>query len=531
MILSSQEKQDRTPTRRKAEVRVQLVELGLLAPALRLFPFRSNKDGNAAPTIAKISSCLGELGGLFVDFARYLGTRVDQFKLEDCIQFSTVRDSRRDNNAEPPQDPSEWSQVGANIEIESQPFLSHGQYLAYRAKRGVGQSVIVTFSRQVDETEFELLAMLERCLRPHLADPSQFNQLREDFRISHEQAANLRILAENLNTVALESESHRAFIVPPVIDELTTVNAVVTEPLQGVRLDHYLSVTRKTAGPFHDGFESTLGYVPEEVARTLCDAWLHLALNCGLVPIQFESSNVLIVSANQIAFTGGSFHQITRATQDNLRKYLVHSCNDDPANALSFLQQECNNRQLETDAEISRMFRQLVPFRQGGWNDGGAINSTPETVFAHIRLLNEHGMTPGADLRESLRGLYGVARLARQLSPVRDSFSEGIKDLRLAGLLENAREILDPIHWTANTDKLIGMLMTAPKNFDSVLDQMNQGSDSTPRPEDRHGHPFTLGRLAVCFVVAMGFFKYVLPGLVALEDKLRRAVISVSNWF
>ena len=291
-----------------------------------------------------------------------------------------------------------------------------------------------------------------------------------------------------------------------------------------------MTTSRKRPRPtihFFDGSESKSGYVPEEIARTICDAWLHLVFNCGIVPVDFDERDIIVVSANQISLVGGTYSELTHATRNNLRKYLIHSCNDDPGQALNHLLNECDTSQCDCLHDIDRLFRQLVPFRHGGWNDEGSVNSCAETVFAQIRLLTAEGIQLNPDTRELFRGMYCHARIARQLSPIRDSLSEGIKDMRLQGLLETAREILDPIHWTAQTDKMTGLLMLAPKHIDQAIERLDSAS-KTQRASEKNGSTRS-SRVVLLLVLFLGVF-YGFPLLVQVAEKFQRAFYHLFYW-
>ena len=487
------------------QIRSHMIERGLLAPGFRLFAVKSSFHQEI--DIKTLSDELKDLGGVFSLFGRYLGTRVDIFKLEDCYSlfqaFNSARD--RDENIE-----SFFGTEKGHFQVED------------------GSALVAVRPSNVPESNFDLLSLLKQSFQSFLPDTVEFDRLINEFHRELKAAQDIHATATQIDSIGQSRNVHSSLYPARTIYEPETAVKLIIEQPPGIRLDDYLQQVNSENDPFFDGLESKSGYVPEEIARAICDGWLHLAINCGIVPVDFDERDIVVVSANQVSFIGSTFKELTQGSRDNLRKYLLYSCNDDPAKALQHLQIECDTSNCNNLHDIDRLFRQLVPFRHGGWNDEGSVNSCAETVVAQIRLLSEQGIHLNPSSRELFRGLFCLARIARQLSPIRDSLNEGIKDLRLQSLLENAREILDPIHWTAQTDKMIGLMMLAPKNFDQAIDQF--GAESQVDQQSRAKSESKLSdRLILVLVGAVGIF-YGIPILSQVVAKFQRVFDQLIGW-
>ena len=499
------------------QVRSRLVELGLLPPPAKMLLGGKQRRSFSQPTVAKVSEVLGELGGIFATFADYLGTRVDLFHLEHSLEFSKARSQnsapswQRDNVDETG---NHWAPQ--QLFIEPQPFERRPLENLYRGQLRDGTVVIMRRRIEVGAHEFKQLNQLAPSVTPFMANPQLFGKIVKDFQTQVEMALDYCQVSALLAQLGNPSQEGRPFVVPKVYPELCDKMTLVYKPVSGQRMDHFIMNSRSKGGPFFDGLEAQAnGYIPEEIARVLCDAWLQLTLTHGIAPVSFSQRDIIITSSNQVALLGVEFQEISKSTRDILSKYLIHSSNDDPAKALQQLRQASDSPSSIPDKELERMFRQLVPFRHGGWNDHGGINSAAETVFAQVRLLQQHGVSLKPAFVDLVRGLYSTARIARQLSPIRDSLSEGIKDIRLASLLENTREILNPIHWTAQSDKLIAMMMFAPKNFDQTIDMLTE-SPKLERAEP--SSPWVAW--AAFFCVGAIVYQQLLLGLAVFWDQL-----------
>src|SRR5205823_6653493 len=90
-------------------------------------------------------------------------------------------------------------------------------------------------------------------------------------------------------------------------------------------------------------------------------------------------------------------------------------------------------------------------------------------VQAQWRLAIENGYRP---LRHGLPVLRGVVRLnetAQALAPGTDALLEGLKDYRLTRLLGDVHAMFEPMYWFGRLDKMITLMMSAPRILDEAL--------------------------------------------------------------
>jgi hypothetical protein len=222
--------------------------------------------------------------------------------------------------------------------------------------------------------------------------------------------------------------------------------------------------------------------VPDELARLLCDAWLRQAFDGTMLPVDPRPEHILLRSPTELAIVDGALVSLPRATKGNLLDYLVANATGEPGKALTGLLKELDSsgRRI-SDATLDRRFRQVVAFRDGGWEDGGRVNGLADTLFAQWRLAATHGYRPLRHLTQFYRGTFQLAALSRQLAPQRDSLLEGVKDLRLTKLLRDIGTMMEPSYWGGQADRLAALMVLGPRHLDDAINAIVRREDKHPQ--------------------------------------------------
>lgn len=451
--------------------------------------------------VVRLRSILEQLGAGFAAFGRYLSSRPDVLSLPDCLELSLIRDSAPATPYETVRQvvfsqladlPGGAASVRHAVRFDPEPFESRLLYQLHYGEVGPGELVVVKLIHQHLrlDVDLKLIPMLSSIVAPLLSDFEQFHALVDDFRYTILEAIDCRRTADSLESLGHDCRESEALTVPKVFRDLCSSHVLVTERLDGTRLDKYLARFHQPDG-WHDGRSCTIdGYVPDEIARRLVDVWLTQVFDGSMLPAELRAENILIRSATELAIVDGAFGLVPRALKGSLLNYFCANAGDEPSKALAALLKELDgtNRQV-SEATLDRQFRQVVAFRDGGWDDGGRANCLSDTLFAQWRLASKHGYRPLRHLVRAYRGTFHIALLARQLAPDRDSFLEGVKDLRLTKLLHDIGTMVQPSYWGGQADRLASLMVLGPGFLDEALKSVSEKpavaapSQPTPRPK------------------------------------------------
>ena len=438
----------------------------------------------------RVRRLLEELGTVFAMFGRYLASRPDLLALGDCLELAKLPDRgkplppaavrrliQNELRLEPPFDNSRF------VRLDPVPFETRLIcQLHYGELDGGDQVVVKIFHRFPDvAAERELLPLLSHILAPRLLDATSLSMAYGDFGLWLDEKASGRYAAETLETLRHDCRDRQTIYVPHVHRALCTERIVVTERVSGWRLDRYL---RDRNEPGVAG--RVPGIVPDELARLLCDVWLHQSFEGALIALEVQPQDILIRSPTELAFVDGSFASFPASSRRKLLDYLIAVATDEPSKAFSALLPELHAVSTTvSEADLDRQFRQIVPFRDGGWEDGGQANCVSDTLFAQWRLLARHGYHPYRHVVHLYRGAFHITSIGRQIAPERDSLLEGIKDLRLVQLLSDIGAMMEPSYWGRQLDQLASVLILGPQHMDQALQTSSETRFSDGEPTRR----------------------------------------------
>jgi hypothetical protein len=265
-------------------------------------------------------------------------------------------------------------------------------------------------------------------------------------------------------------QSHRSY------SELSTRNVLTFEPGEARPLDAVMGRTRRGA---------------DALARRICYVWLQQALHGRCFPVDPRIQNIHVSEDDRISFLNCDLAGLPGGARENLSGYLDALLADDPDKAMMYLLREMrppSGRKADTDSLRSN-FRQAAYFGMLEPVLGTDSNAIVQLVFQHCRTARDHHYSPGPNLLCFYRGLFSIARAARQICASGDPLREGLEEMRTAGAFDQLREIIDWHYWYRNSDKFAAAMVHLPRIFDGALTKA-----SSPSPEAApHDPPATPG--------------------------------------
>ena len=303
--------------------------------------------------------------------------------------------------------------------------------------------------------------------------------------------------------LARDAQEFEVLRVPMVYKELCSSQMLTMEQLPGTPLEEMMAASEKTEiGGAPAVFEDT-GLEPHTLARRLCMVWLRQALLGKQFSVALRPEDIVLLPNKQIAFTGGVFASLPSDAQKNLWHYMMATSNQDPDRACSYLLRELEPKgQPINEDELRYRFREVVPFRDGGWRGRGDSSNLTEHLFVHWKLVSARGLRPQRHLLCFYRGLFQTLAVVRRFAPDNDPLLEGLQDIRTLAMLEQFQEMLE---WHALSDKLDKysvIMMELPQKFDHVLTLMAESHTRLPL-QDTRSAPHHRQRNSSAVVIAL----------------------------
>jgi predicted unusual protein kinase regulating ubiquinone biosynthesis (AarF/ABC1/UbiB family) len=371
---------------RQVEIQQCLAEFGLWRGARRLL--RNARAAHEQAThCERLRASLIKLGPVFSSFGIYLSSRVDLLPASYCLELSTIPDRgpatpivavRELLTREIGCSPDE-----AYFAFEDEPFECRLLFQSHRAWLSQVEPVTV----KVIHCELEeyltfdvgLLALVRSVFDGTGLTKSQIASAVSDFRSTLEREINFVGEASALEQYCQDSKGFEMLKAPTVYLPLCSANVLTIERLPGVGLDNMLSPLRKQRTEENrlvsDGFEAS-GLDPANVAHNLYIVWLRQALMGLSFPVAPCAENILVLPTRQIAFTGGLCSSLPSTAQARIYNYLVAIATEDTDRACSCLLKETNKEKGAcSEDDLLHRFRQVVPFRDGGWSTKGTATA------------------------------------------------------------------------------------------------------------------------------------------------------------
>ena len=340
--------------------------------------------------------------------------------------------------------------------------------------------------------DLELLPVLKPAFAGTVWRGTAIEDAIADFRRTLQWQIDLLSAVKVFEMLARDTQEFEMLKVPMVYKELCSSQMLTIEQLPGTSLGEMITAYEKTeTGRSPAVFEDT-GIEPHTLARRLCMVWLRQALLGKQFPVELRPEDIVLLPNKQIAFTGGVFASLPSDAQKNLWHYVMATSTEAPDRACSYLLREIEQqgRPIDED-ELRYRFREIVPFRDGGWRGRGDSSSLTEHLFVHWKLVSERGLRPQRHLLCFYRGLFQTLAFVRRFAPESDPLLEGLQDVRTIVMLEQFQEMLELHALSDRLDKYSAMMMELPQKFDHALTLMAESHARLPlqgtRSAQHHG--------------------------------------------
>ena len=413
----------------------------------------SLENAASATGLQKRQRTLGDAGPTFAAFTAYLGTRADLFAPDECLvlssaarqseplSFHTVRSMLR-------------NQLGVDAarqftSIDEHPFEVTFVFQRHRATLAEGRAVVLTIVRPrlLDELE-QALEPLQRVVDRLGDEPERREQLHDavnDFTRWLRRQADLKEQAQLLSWINRTNGFMRG---PAPVVALCADGVLTAEPAAG-------------CGRSREGVDAPR-------AAAICRGWLRNLLVGEPFPVDFARHQLDISHDGLVVISGATLAVLSPAAARNVRAYLHAAAGDDPDRTCAWLLRECDVVPADDGEALCDEFRQVVPFRGGGWSATEGGTTWPERLFLQWRLARAAGAVPGADLTIACRGLFRLATIARELDPDGDPLRAAFFDARLGAAIERLRQMLTPDHLGENLARY-ATLIDIPRTLDDAF--------------------------------------------------------------
>jgi predicted unusual protein kinase regulating ubiquinone biosynthesis (AarF/ABC1/UbiB family) len=442
---------------------------------------RPSVSGHEPTQIQRLCQALEHLGPVFSAFGLYMASRVDLLLARDCLELAAIAGWGR---ATPSATIRELiaREIGCPYHevfpvFEDEPFAFRLLCQSHRACLNDGTEVTVTVGHPELQDylacDLELLPVLKPVLTGTARLGAAIEDAISDFRRIVQWQIDLLYQVKAFETLRRDTQEFAMLKVPKVYTELCSSRMLTLEHVSGTTLGEIIAAIDGTdMGRMRraQALDAYTDLEPQTLARRLCMVWLRQALLGVQFPIELRPEDIVVLPNKQIAFTGGVFASLPSDAKKNLWHYVIAMSTEDPDKACSYLLREIvqEGRSINEN-ELRYRFREVVPFRDGGWSGNGVSSNLTEHLFVHWKLVSEHGLRPQPHLLCFYRGLFQALALVRRLVPDSDVLLEGLQDVRTIAMLEQFQDMMELQTLSNNLDRYTTMMMELPQKFDDVL--------------------------------------------------------------
>jgi predicted unusual protein kinase regulating ubiquinone biosynthesis (AarF/ABC1/UbiB family) len=419
------------------------------------------------------------LGPIFSAFGRYLSSRLDLLPSRHCRELAGITD-----RAEPTPKAIVCEVIAHSTGrpqeevysvFEDEPFESRLLFQSHQAVLHNGQAVTVKVVhpelQEYLDCDVEALTVLKHVFTGREGLGPLIEDAIADFRRTLQLQLNLLHEVQTFETLAHVAQDFEMLKVPMVYRDLSTAQVLTREHVPGITLKELgASWEPKEAEYRANSSAGASGEEPLTLVRRLCMVWLWQALLGGQVPVELCPEDVVILPSKQIAWIGGVFASLPSEAKKNLWHYMIATVADDPDKACSYLLREIQRQRQPVDADKLRYrFREVVPFRDGGWSDSGDAGELVECLFMHWKLLSEWGLKLQRHALDFYRGLFQTMTMVHRFAPQSDPLLEGLQDVRTIAMLSQFQEMVELRALRDNLDRYITIFMDFPQKVNEAL--------------------------------------------------------------
>jgi predicted unusual protein kinase regulating ubiquinone biosynthesis (AarF/ABC1/UbiB family) len=423
-----------------------------------------------------------------------MASRVDLLLVHDCLELAAIADWAE---AIPSATVRELiaretgcSLAGVYPVFEDEPCESRLLFQSHRAWLSDGKTVTVKVVRpelqEYLECDLELLPVLKTAFAGTAWRSTAIEDAIADFRHTLQWQMDLLSEVKVLEMLARDAQEFEMLKTPMVYKEFCSSQMLTIEHIPGTSLREIITAYEKTETGRSLAVFEAIGIEPHTLARRLCMMWLRQAFLGKQFPVALRPEDIVLLPNKQVAFTGGVFASLPSDAQKNLWHYVMATSTEAPDEACSYLLREIEQQGRPIDeAELRYRFREIVPFRDGGWRGSGDSSSLTEHLFVHWKLVSERCLQPQRYLLCFYRGLFQTLALVRRFAPGSDPLLEGLQDVRTIVMLEQFQEMLALHALSDRLDKYSVMMMELLPKFDHALTLMAESHTRLPLQETR----------------------------------------------
>ena len=498
------------PTTRKGIVRAAVIRLNT-----DLLSVQSGVQGTSEKQLAPFIEALAELGPVFSQFGRYLGTRYDLFRPELCeaflgtgnVSLLEAEDLALAHVQEFPEATSTWlSKLRA--EPTRSDHLTH--YYRWPGQPHLSLRLLNPEFLELWETDQHLLVRLAPTAN-RLWPQTSLKDVIAPFRERIEQLMDLEALAlsySHFGGLARKNEmvGSKEFSLPETAEEYCAPGILgVTEPSSSASAP----TARAAFERLWKAEQSDSARIG--LARDMCMLWLDYTLKGSWFPMDLSPENLGVNTKGSLAILGGPLAMVSNESQEFLIRYLCAVAANQPDVAADILVSHLRPiRGAKNLEEVQDLFRQIVPFRDGQINKTGEHELFAEHVLVQLRVIREAGYPLDPELLSFLQSFATLAQSVHALSPRRDSFKDALYEYRWTDSLANLRNLFSLSTATSHGQAWLNLMMEIPEKMNLA----SQGRGIThPTPHSSAKEPSKIARF-LFILLSHAFVLFVLAWLV-----------------
>jgi predicted unusual protein kinase regulating ubiquinone biosynthesis (AarF/ABC1/UbiB family) len=466
-MLSTPTSSSDLPATRKGIVREAVIRLDT-----ELLSLQSGVLGTSEKQLARFIATLAELGPVFSQFGRYLGTRYDLFRPELCqafleagtVSLPDAEDLALAHIQEFPAATSNWLSK-LRPEAERSDHLIH--YYRWPGQPHLSLRLLNPAFLELWETDQHLL------VRPATTASRLWPQITlkdviVSFREGTEQLMDLDALGLSYSHFAelpreRDTFESKEFFLPETAEEYCAPGILgVIEPASSPRAN--APTSRAAFERVWEAEQSDSTRI--DLARDICVLWLRYTLRGSWFPIDLNPENLGISTKGSPAILGGPLATVSNESQEFLFRYLCATAANQPDVAADILVSHLRpTRRAKSLEEVRDLFRQIVPFRDGQINKTGDHELFAEHVLVQLRVIREAGYSLDSELLTFLQSFATLAQTVHALSPRRDTFKDALYEFRWTDSLANLRSLFSFSTAASQGQAWLNLMMEIPEKM------------------------------------------------------------------
>jgi len=448
----------------------------------------------------RLCEVLEGLGPIAKAFGIYLSTRADLLLARECLDLAAIRDAAAPMPIDAVRE-SVGREVGCEVDaafrqIDEIPADSRLLYQVHHAvmisREQVTLKIVRPDTLRNARGDLARLHSLAAALNPEEWPFGSISTAVRDFEVELDTMTNLSSEIEAL--VALSHDAEKLFEVPKVHENYSGPRLLVTARVDGENLANVMSRT----GSNDESAQLA------EIGRRLSGAFLFHAVSGRWFPVVLRPEDVVLRPNGCHVVAGGRFAKLDSRAADGLGDYLTSVTIDDPDKACQSLLREMEDPHAARAYELRHRFRQIVPFRDGGWERRSSSPTLGDQMFVQWRLAQDHGFRPNAGLLDFCRGLFAVSRISLELAPDLDTIQLGFADVRPLLALEGIRKWVARRPSKSTLAGWLGRALDFPHQIDDLLTTAEDGLELIRLSEtERHRRKKESQSLIITLIVVL----------------------------